>query len=512
MMIEQSVYQDRAMAWLEPYGFTANPFTQCEASQESGLPKYFFDRFHDAIKGTSRAPQTCFVFAERGSGKTAQRVMIEKTCQPLDRSSDILAVPYVRFTETIEQAGGDIQQVRLEHHIQQIVTLGVRQLLQVLFQKPRIFLEMLPEDRETLAWFLANYGAAAWSPLLLLKLLRDWGAITPAVSSQHILQALEKRDIHNLLSDDLLEQPRGQMLARLVEMAPNPAFKTTSAVQLWSDFVSLAAASHCQAVYVLVDGIDELPETWDSPSTLANYIRPLTHNTTITEMPRVAFKFFLPADIEAEFDTVLRKGRFRAHKLAWSSQDLQAILGARLKYFSEDKYDSLGALAEADINAEIDTRIVEYAVGSPRRLMALGRDLIEQKVCAQDREGGDRESAITYQDLLAVLERSDIQEYGRAVPPLRLDLDKNIVLIGHRPVELAPQQFAVVRYLYEAKAEVKSKNDIARLLYPTAEGSKDQVAIDSLMWRIRRRMERDPKNPEYLITERGLGYRLQNVG
>jgi hypothetical protein len=255
-----------------------------------------------------------------------------------------------------------------------------------------------------------------------------------------------------------------------------------------------------------------LPETWDSPPTLASFVRPLTHNTAITEMPYVAFKFFLPADIETELGTALRRGRFQSYRLAWSSQDLLAILGARLKYFSEDKYDSLGALAETDISTEIDTRIVEYAVGSPRRLMALGRDLIEQKACAHGREGSDRESAITHQDLLAVLERSDIQEYGRAVPPLRLDLDKNLVLIGHRSVDLAPQQFAVVRYLYEAQGEVKSKNDIARLLYPTAEGSKDQVAIDSLMWRIRRRMERDPKNPEYLITERGMGYRLQNIG
>ena len=56
MTIEQSTSQDREMLWPKSYGFTANPFAQCEAGQEADLPKYFFDHFHDAIKGTIAGP------------------------------------------------------------------------------------------------------------------------------------------------------------------------------------------------------------------------------------------------------------------------------------------------------------------------------------------------------------------------------------------------------------------------------------------------------------------------
>jgi hypothetical protein len=504
MTTEQPAYQDREMLWLKPYGFTANPFAQCEASRETGLSEYFFDRFHDAIKGTSAAPQTCFVFANRGGGKTAQRVMIEKACQPLDYTSDILAVPYVNFIETIEQVGGDVQQVKLEHHVQQILTLSAWQLLQVFFRKPHLFLEMLPEDQGTLSWFLTNYGATAWSPSTLLKLLRDWSAVAPGMSFADIQQAMQERDIRRALVADFVEQPRGQMLTRLVEMKPTPIPKTLSAVHLLSHFVSLMRASQCKALYVLVDGVDELPETWDSPSALARFIRPLTHNTAITEIPHVAFKFFLPGELEPELETVLRGGRFRSYRLAWSNQDLLNILRARLKHFSGDKYDSLGVWAAADVGDEIDARLVEYAVGSPRRLIALGQDLVE-------RMSNNDGVTVTRQDLLAVLERADIQEYGHVSPPLYLDKEHNRVLVGRRPIELTTQQVAVMRLLYEAKGAIKSKDDIATLIYQTLDGVTDQ-AIDSLMWRIRQKIERDPKSPQYLITERGAGYRLQNLG
>ncbi len=52
-MTGSSSYQDREQRWLKHWGFTENPFAQCEASRETDLPKYFIDRFHDVIKGDS---------------------------------------------------------------------------------------------------------------------------------------------------------------------------------------------------------------------------------------------------------------------------------------------------------------------------------------------------------------------------------------------------------------------------------------------------------------------------
>jgi hypothetical protein len=507
MITEPSANQDRELRWLQHWGFTENPFAQCEAGREEHLQSYFFGRFHDAIKGSSSSPQSCFVFADRGCGKTAQRVMIERTCQPLDRDGDILAVPYINFAETVEQAGGDPAQVRLEHHIRQIVICGVQRLLQMFFQRPRYFLEILPEDRGALCWFLANYGARAWSPLTLLKQLREWQAIAPEVSFQDVQEALESRDIRRLLVPDFLARPHGQMLALLVETEPITILSTTSsAVHLLSAFVSLVSVSQCRALYMLVDSIDELPPTWDSPVAAASLIRPLTHNTEITEMPRIAFKFFLPTEMEPELGTVLRGGRFPAYRLSWDGEGLFHILRARLRHFNTKGIDSLGALAEPEISADIDERIIEYAASSPRRLIVIGRDLVERKTQADDKE-----LLINREDLLAVLEQADRREYGTALPALRLNREQQLVVIGRREIKLPSIQYKVLCLLYEAEGDIKSKDDIFDEVYQVEDGVTDQ-AIDSLIWRIRQRIERDPRNPQYLITERGEGYRLQNTG
>jgi DNA-binding response OmpR family regulator len=118
---------------------------------------------------------------------------------------------------------------------------------------------------------------------------------------------------------------------------------------------------------------------------------------------------------------------------------------------------------------------------------------------------------ITQQDLANVLERHSLQEYGSASPPLSLNPDKNQVLIGERSIKLTSQQFEVMQLLYAAQGEIKSKDDIAFAAYKSTEGVTDQ-AIDSLAYRIRQKIERDPKNPQYLVTVRGAGYRLQNTG
>jgi DNA-binding winged helix-turn-helix (wHTH) protein len=228
-------------------------------------------------------------------------------------------------------------------------------------------------------------------------------------------------------------------------------------------------------------------------------------------MPQVAFKFFLPTEMESELGTALRQGRFPAYKLSWDSKDLSQMLKSRLKHFNTEGIDTLAALAKPEIKGEIDEKLVEYAANSPRRLIALGRDLVEQKRPTQ-KVAGEKEDEVlwlTREDLLAVLEQSDRLEYGTAWPTLRLGRERNLVLIGRRSIELTPQQFEVLRLLYDAEGDVKSRDDIAFTVYRTADVTNQ--AIDSMIWRIRQRIERDPTTPQYLITERGEGYWLQNT-
>lgn len=77
-------------AWLKEHGFTGNPFALREAGREERLSEYFVEGPHyDEIKGSTDDPRTAFVFAARGCGKSAYRVMIQRSCRADDRKSFI---------------------------------------------------------------------------------------------------------------------------------------------------------------------------------------------------------------------------------------------------------------------------------------------------------------------------------------------------------------------------------------------------------------------------------------
>lgn len=60
--------------------------------------------YYDEIKGSADDPRTAFVFAARGCGKSAYRVMIQRSCRPDNRDSPVLAIPYTDFSRVLAEA------------------------------------------------------------------------------------------------------------------------------------------------------------------------------------------------------------------------------------------------------------------------------------------------------------------------------------------------------------------------------------------------------------------------
>jgi PAS domain S-box-containing protein len=80
------------------------------------------------------------------------------------------------------------------------------------------------------------------------------------------------------------------------------------------------------------------------------------------------------------------------------------------------------------------------------------------------------------------------------------------VLVDGSPVHLTPAEFRILRFLAE-RAGVVSREEIVRELWDsefTATGRACEVHISNL----RRKVERDPRRPERILTVRGRGYRL----
>lgn len=77
--------------------------------------------------------------------------------------------------------------------------------------------------------------------------------------------------------------------------------------------------------------------------------------------------------------------------------------------------------------------------------------------------------------------------------------------------ELSPLQFALLELLNDSKGELVSREQVARLLWPEAEGIISEQAIDSLVFRLRGRIAQIDPGRDYIKTVRGHGFRLQFV-
>lgn len=119
------------------------------------------------------------------------------------------------------------------------------------------------------------------------------------------------------------------------------------------------------------------------------------------------------------------------------------------------------------------------------------------------------DTVIVFQDPEATMKGTLPPEVLRAVrDELRLDSRSKEVYIKGKLLDppLTVKEFQLLELLFERRGQVISKDDIARHVWDYE--VFDYNAIDALVYRLRQRIEPDPGNPRYLVTQRGFGYKL----
>ncbi len=91
--------------------------------------------------------------------------------------------------------------------------------------------------------------------------------------------------------------------------------------------------------------------------------------------------------------------------------------------------------------------------------------------------------------------------------PVWIDLARHLVAIRDRPVNLTRSEFQVLRLLAERPGQVFSRLEIMEELWQS-EFSGDVRACDVHISNLRQKVERDPQEPELVLTVRGVGYKL----
>lgn len=95
-------------------------------------------------------------------------------------------------------------------------------------------------------------------------------------------------------------------------------------------------------------------------------------------------------------------------------------------------------------------------------------------------------------------------------PGLEVDLFGRRVLAGGEEVELTAKEFDVLAFLATSPGRVYSREQIMRHLWD-GEFYGEARAADVHIQHLRKKIERDPQHPHYLLTVRGAGYKFANI-
>lgn len=90
---------------------------------------------------------------------------------------------------------------------------------------------------------------------------------------------------------------------------------------------------------------------------------------------------------------------------------------------------------------------------------------------------------------------------------LTIDYDKHQVLINGENAHLTQNEFKIVALLGKCAGKVLTYDFIMRELWgPQSKGNNQILRVN--MANIRRKIEKNPAQPEYIFTETGIGYRM----
>lgn len=91
---------------------------------------------------------------------------------------------------------------------------------------------------------------------------------------------------------------------------------------------------------------------------------------------------------------------------------------------------------------------------------------------------------------------------------LLLDLDRHEVRRGTDIIQLTPTEFRLLEVLAKRKGQAVSELDLILQVWER-EAEEETAAVRRYIWLLRKKLEADPADPQYILTVRGYGYRLE---
>ena len=113
----------------------------------------------------------------------------------------------------------------------------------------------------------------------------------------------------------------------------------------------------------------------------------------------------------------------------------------------------------------------------------------------------------------ANLRKAATQEAGE--PNLKngaidMDLVRHKVTVHKEPIVLTPKEYQLLRYLLVNRGKMTTHKQLLKEVWGPAHGD-DMQYLRVYISQLRDKIEPDPKEPTYIITEPGIGYRMEII-
>lgn len=468
--------------WLERFGFSDDPFAVYEADQERAvLPGLFIDRpYVMRMVGDPTRPQSAFLLAKRGTGKTATREIVAYEHIHGRYRRRALPVRYCDFGFLLGRADADPTRITARHHADAIVRVTLQTLAE---EVPPAFFDPLAPTEIALLLSLATTFA---SPVVRLKLGQFVTGEAAAISWDD-LSAVE-------------------ILTTLVAIVQR---------------LGVSEKSRYEAIYLLVDRADE---TELGEAALLPILKPLITAGNLLNLPGLAFKFFLPVELGEQLLAVapLLRERFPVETIHWDQDALQDMLKRRLVFYSNGRVEDLGQLCTAAARASAVDRLIARSQESPRVLLRLCAAVVR---CHFRRTDSHLLESIDISNALAEFEQklevAQLQAARPAMQPekpptsaeppaqgLFLDEGGHVWVDG---VALSPPltslEFSLLQALYRRPNEIVSRPELIAAIWGDANAA-DEQSLRKLVDRLRQRLEPKANKGEWKFVRnaRGRGY------
>jgi DNA-binding response OmpR family regulator len=91
---------------------------------------------------------------------------------------------------------------------------------------------------------------------------------------------------------------------------------------------------------------------------------------------------------------------------------------------------------------------------------------------------------------------------------IRLDLEKRRLYVRNQALDVTHHEYILLKTLMSAPGKVFTRDELLERIYPHSEATVIDRVVDVHIGKLRKKIESNPTQPEYIITVRGIGYRF----